>query len=78
MEGLEQMGVWQPSQPSPSWASLCFLPVTFSITGPLRTLALLPAEGLLFWARDKKAKEFPKQGSLVRDLVSFGYLVMIL
>lgn len=80
MEGLEQMGVWQPSQPSPSWASLRFLPVTLSITGPVRTLALLPAvrPPLLFWTRDKKAKEFPKQGSLVRGLVSFDYLVTIL
>ena len=48
--------------------------------GPIRTLALLPAvrPPLLFWARDKKAEEFPKQGSLVRGLVSFDYLVTIL
>lgn len=38
-----------------------FLPVTDSITGPVRILALLPAvrPPLLFWTRDKKAEEFP-------------------
>lgn len=53
---------------------------TVSIMGPVRILALLLAvrPPLLFWARDKKAEEFPKEGASVRGLVRFDHLVTIL
>lgn len=80
LQSLEQMGMWQLLQASPSRAFLPFLPVTVSIMGPVRILALLLAvrPPLLFWARDKKAEEFPKEGASVRGLVRFDHLVTIL